>query len=467
MALARSLAFPPTLARRGRLAGLRDAFRGEIVLPGAAAYDETRRAWSDLHDRRPALIARAVDAHDVALAIRFARDAGLELAVRSGGHSFAGHSTTDGGLLLDLRPLRGLHIDPVARTAWVGAGLTAGEVTRTLHEHGLAIPFGDSPSVGVGGITLGGGIGWLTRKHGMTIDSLIAAELVTADGEVVTVSGDRHPDLFWAIRGGGGNFGVATRFLFRVHPVGIVVGGALALPLTADVLTGLVDAAAAAPDELSTITMIMPVPPLPVVPDAAHGRMSVVIMPVFAGDLEAGQRAMAPFRSLAAPIADLVGPMPYPAMYELGGPEAGPHREIGWSTLADELPAGVASSLVERMASPSAAGAMVQLRVFGGAMASVPNDATAFAHRDRRLLVMGLRSVETDDAFPAAREWIGGLADLLRPIARGVYSNFLGDEGEARIRDAYPGPTYARLRELKRRYDPANLFRRNQNIRTA
>jgi FAD/FMN-containing dehydrogenase len=465
MALARSLAPQTDIAQPRGVDALRAAYRGEIVLPGEATYDGARRPWSDLHDRRPAVIARAVDAHDVALAIRFAGDAGLDLAVRSGGHSFAGHSTTEGGVLLDLRPLRGLHIDPVARTAWVGAGLTAGEVTRTLHGHGLAIPFGDSPSVGVGGITLGGGIGWLTRKHGMTIDSLIAAELVTADGEVVTVSADRHPDLFWAIRGGGGNFGVVTRFLFRVHPVAIVVGGALALPLTADVLTGLVDAAAAAPDELSTITMVMPVPPLPVVPPEVHGQMAVVMLPVFVGDVEAGQRAMAPFRSLAEPLADLVGPMPYPAMYELGGPDDGPHREIGWSTFADELPGSVASALVERMSDPSAAGSMLQLRVFGGAMARVPSDATAFAHRDRRLLAMALRTVETDAAFSAAVDWVGGTADLLRPIGKGVYANFLGDEGEARVHEAYPDPTYGRLAELKRRYDPANLFRRNQNIR--
>ncbi|HEY3522153.1 MAG TPA: FAD-binding oxidoreductase, partial [Candidatus Limnocylindrales bacterium] len=410
------------------------------------------------------LVARPVDAQDVAAAIRFAAGRDLELAVRSGGHSLAGHSSTEGGLLLDVRRLRGLHVDPAARTAWVGAGLTAGEVTRALHEHGLAIPFGDTASVGVGGITLGGGIGWLSRKHGLTIDNLIAAELVTASGEMVTVSSDRHPDLFWAVRGGGGNFGVVTRFQFRLQPVDLVVGGALALPLTPDVLTGLVEVAAEAPDELSTITMVMPIPPIPMVPAEAHGRMAVIVMPVYAGDPEAGRRAIAPFRSIAEPIADLVGPMPYPAMYELAGPEAGPHREIGWATFADELPRELAASIVERVADPAAAGAMFQIRVFGGAMARVPNDATAFAHRDRKLLLMPLRAVETDEAMPAVASWVAGMADLLRPVARGVYANFLGDEGPARVREAYPEPTYQRLAALKRRYDPTNLFRRNQNI---
>ncbi|HEU4673938.1 MAG TPA: FAD-binding oxidoreductase [Candidatus Limnocylindrales bacterium] len=464
MALARSLA-PRPLPAQPVAAALREAFRGEIVLPGDPTYDTARRPWGDLHDGRPALVARPVDGHDVAAAVRLAADRGLELAVRSGGHSLAGHSTTEGGLLLDLRGLRGLHVDPVARSAWVGAGLTAGEVTRALHEHGLVVPFGDSPSVGVGGITLGGGIGWLSRKHGMTIDNLIAAELVTADGEVVTVSADRHPDLFWAIRGGGGNFGVVTRFQFRLQPVNLVLGGALALPLTADVLTGLAEAASEAPDELTTITMVMPIPPIPVVPPEAHGRLAVIVLPVYAGDLEAGQRAMAPLRSLAEPIADLVGPMPYPAMYELTGPEAGPHREIGWSALADDLPTGLAGEIVDRLSDPAAGGAMFQLRVFGGAMGRVPNEATAFGHRDRRLLLMPMRTVETDAALPAAAEWIGEMAALIRPVARGVYANFLGDEGEARVHEAYPEPTYRRLAALKRRYDPTNLFRRNQNIR--
>ncbi len=464
MALARSLAPLPS-AHRTHAALLRDAFRGRIVLPGDGSYDAARRPWSDLHDGRPSLVARPVDAGDVAAAIRLAADRGLELAVRSGGHSLAGHSTTEGGLLLDLRDIRGLHVDPVARTAWVGAGLTAGEVTRALHAHGLAVPFGDSPSVGVGGITLGGGIGWLTRKHGLTIDNLLAAELVTADGEVVTVSEDRHPDLFWAIRGGGGNFGVVTRFQFRAQPVGLVVGGALALPLTADVLTGLVEAAWKAPEELTTITMVMPIPPLPVVPPEAHGRLAVIVLPVFAGGPEAGQAAMAPLRSIAEPIADLVGPMPFPAMDELAGPETGPHRELGWSAFADELPAGTAADIVDRLSDPAAAGAMFQLRVFGGAMGRVPNDATAFAHRDRRLLLMPMRAVPDDGALPAAKAWLGDVASLLQPIARGVYANFLGDEGDPRVHEAYPEPTYRRLATIKRRYDPTNLFRRNQNIR--
>ena len=442
-------------------------FRGEILGSADPGYDQARRAWSAAHDRRPALIARPIDAHDVATAIRLAAATGLELAVRSGGHSVAGHSTTEGGLLLDLAALRGLHLDPDARTVWAGAGLTAGEVTAAAHEHGLAVPFGDTASVGIGGITLGGGVGWLARKHGLAIDSLLAAELVTADGEIVTVSETRQPDLFWAIRGGGGNFGVVTRFQYRLHPVATVLGGALALPLTTDVLTGLVDAASAAPDELTTISFIMALPPAPFVPPEHQGRVAVIVMPVFAGDLEAGQAAMAPIRALAEPLVDLVGPMPYPAMYGLTAEGSAPHASIGWSTFADELPTAVAAEIVSRMTDAAAGEALFQIRVLGGAMARVPATATAFAHRERRLMFMTSRAygAPADEADAAA--WIDGMAGVLRPLARGVYANFVGDEGEARVREAYPAATYERLAAIKRRVDPSNLFRLNQNIRPA
>jgi FAD/FMN-containing dehydrogenase len=440
-------------------------FRGDIIRPGDERYDAARRAWSPAADRRPALIVRPIDAHDVAEAIRLARSTGMELAVRSGGHSVAGHSTTEGGLLVDLGALRGMHLDPEARTVWTGAGLTAGELTAAAHEHGLAVPFGDTASVGVGGITLGGGIGWLARKHGLTIDSLLAAELVTADGEILTVSEARQPDLFWAIRGGGGNFGIVTRFQYRLHPVGMVVGGALALPLTPEVLTGLVDVASAAPDELTVISFAMALPPAPFVPVEHHGEMALIVMPVYSGDLEAGQAAVAPLRALAEPIADLVGPMPYPAMYQLTAEGSNGHLGIGHSTFADALPAEVASELVARMSAPDGAGAMLQIRVLGGEMSRVPQEATAFAHRQRQLMFMVLREFERPDEVEAVAAWVGGMADVLRPIEHGVYSNFLGDEGEARVHEAYPAETYERLAAIKRRFDPTNLFRLNQNIK--
>jgi FAD/FMN-containing dehydrogenase len=466
MALARTLLPQPSSPLApSRLIRFGDRFRGEIIRPDAPGYDAARAVLEKYVDRRPALVVRPIDARDVAEAIRFARADDLEIAVRSGGHSVAGHSTTDGGLLIDLGALRGLHLDPAGRTAWVGAGLRAGDVTAAAHEHGLAVPFGDTASVGVGGITLGGGIGWLARKHGLTIDSLIAAELVTADGEILTVSEERHPDLFWAIRGGGGNFGIVTRFQFRLHEAGMVVGGALALPLTGDVLTGLVEAASEAPEELTTITLVMPLPPAPFVPAEHHGRPAVVVMPVHVGDLEAGQRAMAPIRALAEPYADIVGPMPYPAMYQLTAAGSEPHAMALHSTFADELTPAIAEQIAERMSAPEAAAAMFQVRVLGGAVARVPAGATAFAHRERRLMFMAGRMFEGAADEVQARAWIGDVAKTLRPVAHGVYSNFLADEGEARIHEAYPDETYRRLAAIKRRYDPANLFRLNQNIR--
>src|SRR5262245_59274887 len=239
---------------------------GEVIRPDDESFDEARHIHNTLVDKRPSLIVRAADAADVARAVTFARDHGLELAVRAGGHSVAGHSTTEGGLLIDLSAMKGLHIDAERRLAWAQPGLTAGEYTAAAAAHGLATPFGDTGSVGLGGLTLGGGIGWLVRKHGLTIDSLVQVELVTADGRIVTASEQRNPDLFWAVRGGGGNFGVATRFVFKLHEVGTVLGGALFLPLTREVLAGLQPVAEAAPEELTTITFVMGVPPLPFVP---------------------------------------------------------------------------------------------------------------------------------------------------------------------------------------------------------
>jgi hypothetical protein len=294
---------------------LRAAVDGRIITPGNAAYDQARAIFYGGFDQRPAVIVRPTDASEVSQVVSLARETGLELAVRSGGHSLAGHSTTDGGIVLDLADMNALDIDPAQRTAWAQTGLTAGAYTTAAGQHGLATGFGDTASVGIGGLTLGGGIGYLVRKHGPTIDSLLAAEVVTADGQVLQVDADNHPELFWAIRGGGGNFGVATRFKYRLHPVSTIVGGLLVLPATPAVIAAFVAEAQAAPEELSTIANILPAPPLPFVPTEHHGRLVIMATLAYAGDLQAGQRALAPLRALATPIADLVRPMPYPEIY--------------------------------------------------------------------------------------------------------------------------------------------------------
>lgn len=273
---------------------LRTVLDGRAISPDDAGYDEARTVFPGGVDRRPAVIVRAANATDVSLVVSLARESGLELAVRSGGHSGAGHATTDGGILLDLRDMKGFEIDVERRTAWAQTGLTAGEYTVAAGAHGLATGFGDTGSVGIGGITLGGGIGYLVRKHGLTIDDLLAAEVVTADGQLLRADAETHPDLFWAIRGGGGNFGVATRLRFRLHEVGTVVGGMLMLPATPETIASFVSEAEAAPDELSTIANVMPAPPTPFVPAEMHGRPVIMGMLAYAGEVEAGERAVAP-----------------------------------------------------------------------------------------------------------------------------------------------------------------------------
>jgi len=291
--------------------------RGQLKCPEDDGYDDARTVFYGGIDRRPELIVRVANATDVSRAVGLARESGLELAVRSGGHSVAGHSTTDGGIVLDLSEIKGLEIDVERRTTWAQTGLTAGEYTAAVGALGLATGFGDTGSVGIGGITLGGGVGYLVRKPGLTIDDLLAADVVSADGELLRVDAETHPDLFWAIRGGGGNFGVATRFHYRLHQVDTIVGGMLVLPATPEVIHSFVAEAEATPEELSTIANVMPAPPMPFLPAEHHGKLVIMALLAYAGEVEAGERAIAPFRALATPIADMVKTMRYPEIYKL------------------------------------------------------------------------------------------------------------------------------------------------------
>jgi FAD/FMN-containing dehydrogenase len=441
---------------------LRAVLNGRVISPEDAAYDTVRAVFYGARSRRPALIVRVADATDVSHIVSLARERGLELAVRSGGHSLAGHSTTDGGIMIDLSDMKGLEIDVAGRTAWAEIGLTAGEYAAAAGAHGLATGFGDTGSVGIGGITLGGGVGFLVRKYGLTIDDLLAAEIVTADGELLYVDSDTHPDLFWAIRGGGGNFGVATRFKFRLHEVDTIVGGMLMLPATPEVIASFVAEAEAAPEELSSIANVMVAPPMPFLPAEAHGRLVIMALLCYAGEVDEGERAIAPFRALATPLADTVGPKPYPQMYEPAEP--GPDEEVARSLFIDTVDSGVAEKIVEHLRASTAPLAVAQIRVLGGAMARVSADATAFTHRERGIIVALGAVYERAEETAMHEEWVGKFAAALRQGDGGVYVNFLGDEGKARIREAYPGATFERLAEIKGRYDSTNLFRINQNI---
>ena len=442
---------------------LRAALSGTVILPGDAVYDRARTVFAGDIDRHPALIVRVADAQDVSHVVALARETGLELAVRSGGHSSAGHSLSEGGIVIDLRDMNRLDIDPQSRTAWAETGLTSGEYTAAAGAHGLATGFGDTGSVGIGGITLGGGIGLLVRKHGLTIDNLLAADIVTADGRLRRVDQDHHPALFWAIRGGGGNFGVATRFKFQLHEVGDVVGGTLILPATAGTIAGFIAAAEAAPDALSTIANVMPAPPMPVLPAAVHGELVLLAMIVYAGDVEAGQRALAPFRHLAEPLADLIQTQPYPEIFP---PEDGDYHPaaVAHTMFMDHIDRDVATTIVDYLRASTAPMRVAQLRVLGGAMARVPNGATAFAHRHSRIMANLAAFYDGPQERAARREWVTAFAGDLHQDNTGAYVNFLGDEGRARVRAAYPGRTWDRLAAIKAHYDPSNLFRLNHNI---
>jgi FAD/FMN-containing dehydrogenase len=441
---------------------LRSAFDGEVIGPDDPSYEQARRVFYRSFDRRPAAILRPATAAEVAQVVAQARESGWELAVRSGGHSVAGHGTTEGGVVLDLAAMRGLEIDVEGRTAWAQTGLTAGEYAAAAGQHGLATGFGDTGSVGIGGLTLGGGIGFLVRKHGLTIDNLLAAEIVTADGQVLQVDDRSHPDLFWAIRGGGGNFGVATRLQLRLHPLPAVYGGMLILPATAQVIESFIAESDAAPEELSAIANIMVAPPIPMFPPEVHGRMAIMALLCYAGDPATGERVVAPFRKLATPLADMLGPMAYPELFPPGPPS--PEEESARSLFPDAIDRAAAEAIVEHIQSSSAAMAVAQLRVLGGAMARVPADATAFAHRDRRIMAAVGAVYERPEERPVHEAWADRLAAALTPERPGVYVGFLGDEGPQRVREAYPGPTWERLVAVKDRYDPTNLFRLNQNI---
>jgi FAD/FMN-containing dehydrogenase len=442
---------------------LAGAIKGRVITPDDADYDTAREVFLGDIDRRPELIVRVADDADVARVVAIARETGLDLAVRSGGHSAAGHGVSERGIVLDLGDMRALDIDVVGRTAWAETGLTAGEYTTAVGEHGLATGFGDSGSVGLGGITTAGGIGFLVRKHGMTIDNVLAADVVTASGELVRTDAETNPDLFWAIRGGGGNFGVVTRVKYRLHEVPEITGGMLFLPAEPEVIASFIAEAEAAPEELSAIAMVGAAPPLPFLPEEHHGRLVVIAMMAYAGPPEEGERALAPFRALATPIADMVRPMPYAGLFPPTTEEFRPTGAFR-TMFVGSVGRTASEAIVEGLRASTGTMAVTQLRVLGGAMARVPADATAFAHRESRVMVTVAGMYGDPADKPEQEAWVSGLAAELADGDPGVYTGFLGDEGEERVRAAYPGATWDRLAAIKARYDPDNLFRLNHNI---
>jgi len=450
---------------------LKAGFRGEILLPGDDTYESARKIWNAMIDRHPALIARCATTSDVVQAVNFARENGLVLAVRGGGHNIAGNAVCDGGIVIDLSQMKAADVDPAKRRVSIEGGATLADLDAATQAHGLATPLGINSTTGVAGLTLGGGFGWLSRMYGMTIDNLESAEVVTAAGEVVRASATDHPDLFWALRGGSGNFGVVTRFEFRLHPVGPdVLSGLIVYPISEAkrVLQEYREFIANAPDELSVWAVLRQAPPLPFLPAEVHGTGIIALALIYAGDPKQGETLIEPLRRFGTPLGEHVGVQPYTAWQRAFDPLLTPGARNYWkshnfSTLKDEL-FDVVIDYINRLPSPQCE---IFFGALGGATARPAPDSAAYAHRDA-LFVMNVHGRWEDPADD--KRCIGWARDYFQasaPFASGgVYVNFLTADEVERVRSAY-GPNYDRLAQVKKKYDPTNLFRMNQNIKPA
>jgi FAD/FMN-containing dehydrogenase len=445
------------------ISALNSGLAGRLILPGSADYDGARAVIYGGLDLHPGAIVQVESSKDLQKVLDVSVKNGVEVAVRSGGHSAAGHCSTEGGIVIDLRHRKAIEIDEANKTVWAETGVTAEELTRATTDKRLVVGFGDAGTVGIGGITLGGGVGYLSRKHGLTIDSLLAAEIVTADGELRTVDATHEPDLFWAIRGGGGNFGIAVRFKYQLHDLPAFTGGMICLPATAETVAGFVAAAEAAPEELSTIANVMPAPPMPFLPQEVHGKLVILGMIAYAGDDAAAQQAIAPFRALATPYADFIKPGPYLSMYPPEDPDYHP-TAVTKNLFMNRIGPAEAKQIVDTLTSADAVFRVTQIRVLGGAIARVPADATAYAHRRAPIMINVAAFYTTPEDHVKQQAWVDTFAAALRQEEAGAYVNFVGDEGPDRVRAAYPDATWERLRRIKKQYDPNNVFSRNQNI---
>lgn len=451
---------------------LRTQVRGPVVTPGDDGYDQARAVYNAMIDRRPAAVVRAVDDADVMATMRFVREGGHDLAVRGAGHSVAGFSTCDGGVVLDLGALRNVRVDPGARTARVGGGAILGDLDHATHAFGLATPAGFNSTTGVGGLTLGGGFGpYLSRRFGLTCDNLRSADVVTADGRRVTASEDEHPDLFWGLRGGGGNFGVVTSFEFDLHPVDHVVGGPIFFDLSAaaEVLAFFRDHFPAAPRELSGFFAFQQAPPLPFIPAERHGEPLCILVVCWSGDPARADEVLAPVRAAGPVVAEHVGPMPYPVLQSAFDPLIPPGLRHYWKAdFVKEVPEAAVAAHVEHGSSPFGPLSTMHLYVSDGAVHDVSADATAFAHRDATFVLNIVGIWENADEDAAGTAWVRDYYAAVHPFSgyAGGYTNFMAADDEERVRANY-GDSFDRLARVKREWDPDNVFRRNQNVTPA
>jgi len=448
--------------------GLKATFRGELIRPSDTGYDEHRKVWNGSIDRRPGLIARCTSVADVQKAVRFAREHELLTAVRGGGHSFPGHSVCDGGIVIDLGPMKRIHIDSEARTVRAQPGVLLGELDREAQAFGLAVPAGIVTHTGIAGLTLGGGTGWIMRKFGLTIDNLLSVDLVTANSELVKASDKENPDLFWGVRGGGGNFGVVTEFEYRLNPLGpqVMAGPVFWLmEESSKVLHFYRDWIADCPDELMTIVMQRKAPALSIVPPELVGKHVIAIAACYAGPVEDGERIMRPLKSFGLPVLDLCKPKPFAVHQGMFDPSF-QHGRWYYVRSCDvaELNNDIIDVMVEygnQIVSPITSVALWQM---GGAVARVGESETAFNGRKAGFTFNINGNSESAEGFDVERTWARSYWSALEPYHAGVYVNFLMEEGQDRVRQAYGAEKYDRLKALKRKYDPTNFFRLNQNI---
>ena len=442
--------------------------RGTLLRPDDDGFDDARKVYNAMIDKRPAIVVRCAGVADVIAAVNFARENNLLVAVRGGGHNVAGNGMCDGGLVIDLSGMRAVHVDPTKRTARAEAGATYREFDHETQAFGLATTGGTISATGIAGLTLGGGIGWLMRKYGLTVDQLLAVDLITADGKFVKASEKENPDLFWGVRGGGGNFGIVTEFEFRLNPVGpVVLAGPIFWPMeeSANVLRFYRDWITDVPDELTTVVVHRRMPPLPIVPADLHGKPVVAVIGCYAGSVEEGERVVRPMKEFGSPILDLCVPKPFLVHQSMFDPSFPPgwwyyFRSCDLAELSDDV-IDIVADRATRMTSPLTAFPIFQL---GGAISRVGEDETAAGGRSAGHTLNINATTATSEGFDEEREWSRAFWSALQPYHTSVYVNFLMDEGEERIREAYGANKYDRLKSLKQKYDPDNFFRLNQNI---
>ncbi|MGH2443834.1 MAG: FAD-binding oxidoreductase [Chloroflexota bacterium] len=459
----------PTNVDEGAIEAFIASLRGEVIRPGDESYESARMVWNGMIDKHPSLIVRCAGAADVIATVNFGREHGMETAVRGGGHNVAGNAVCDGGLVIDLSSMRSVHVDPARRTAWAEPGCTWGEFDHETQAFGLGTTGGLVTSTGIAGFTLGGGMGWLVRKHGLACDNLRSVDIVTAEGKLINASPENHPDLFWGVRGGGGNFGVVTGFEYQLHPVGpMVFGGAVFHPLerAREVLSFYREFTARAPDELTTMAAIMTAPPAPFIPADLHGKSAIAIASCYAGSMEQGEAAVASLLSFGPPAGAHIGPVPYTMLQSMFDASAPAGLNNYWKSHYLASLDGDATDVILKYATMIPAPfSQIHLHQLGGAMSRTPNGSTAFGHRDAayalNIIGMWADPAETDRDL----QWVRQFWAAMERFSVGVYVNFMAEEDEGTVKSAYDAGAYQRLVTLKRKYDPVNFFHLNQNIK--